>query len=75
VDRLGPARLALLLGVATNEIGGGGRLNIIAFPLMGMLAWNLAVYGLLLAAWVRRLGRGATAEAAGDLRGELWDGR
>lgn len=56
--------LALVLGVATNEIGGGGRLNIIAFPLMGMLAWNLVVYGALFAAWLRRLGRGAAPDAA-----------
>jgi hypothetical protein len=47
--------LALVTGIATNEIGGGGRLNIIAFPLLGMLAWNLAVYAALLVGWLRRL--------------------
>lgn len=35
---------ALVLGLFTNEIGSGKRLNIIAFPLIGMFAWNLAVY-------------------------------
>jgi hypothetical protein len=49
--------LALAVGVATNEIDGGGRLNIIAFPLMGMLAWNVVVYAALLTGWLRRLGR------------------
>lgn len=39
---------ALALGVATNELGGGKRLNIIAFPLLGMLAWNVLVYLLLI---------------------------
>lgn len=38
---------ALALGVATNELGGSKRLNIIAFPLLGMLAWNVLVYVLL----------------------------
>jgi hypothetical protein len=40
---------AIALGVATNELAGGQRLNIIAFPLFGILLWNLAVY-LLIAA-------------------------
>jgi hypothetical protein len=61
--------LALVTGIATNEIGGGGRLNIIAFPLLGMLAWNLAVYAALLVGWLRRLGRGASGKATGGLLG------
>lgn len=39
---------AFVLGALTNELGGGRRLNIIAFPLLGMLVWNLSVYVLLL---------------------------
>lgn len=35
---------ALVLGLITNEIGSGKRLNIVAFPLIGMFAWNLTVY-------------------------------
>lgn len=46
---------ALAIGVVTNEIDNGQRLNIIAFPLMGMLAWNLAVYAWLAAGWLRGL--------------------
>ncbi len=50
---------ALALGAATSEIGGGKRLNIIAFPLLGMLAWNLTVYlSLGLGALRRAGGRG-----------------
>jgi hypothetical protein len=37
---------ALVLGVASNVID-GRRLSIIAFPMLGMLLWNLAVYALL----------------------------
>lgn len=44
---------ALAIGLAANAIE-GNRLNILAFPLLGMLAWNLAVYAWLLLGWVRR---------------------
>ncbi len=44
---------ALVTGLATNAIE-GDRLNLLAFPLLGMLAWNLAVYAWLLLIWVRR---------------------
>jgi general stress protein YciG len=64
--------LALIVGVATNEIDGGGRLNIIAFPLLGMLAWNLAVYAALFAAWLRGLGRARRGRAAGPRRALGW---
>jgi hypothetical protein len=43
----------LLVGLATNAID-GNRLNILAFPLLGMLAWNMAVYLWLLVGWLRR---------------------
>jgi hypothetical protein len=39
---------AFVLGVASNIID-GSRLSIIAFPMLGMLAWNLVVYALLVA--------------------------
>jgi len=45
---------ALLLGILSNEID-GRRLNIVAFPLIGMIAWNLVTYLILLAGFVRRL--------------------
>lgn len=44
---------ALVIGLASNAIE-GDRLNILAFPLLGMLAWNLAVYAWLLLGSVRR---------------------
>ncbi len=48
---------ALLLGLATNEISDGNRLNIIAFPLLSMIVWNVLVYLALAAMPLRRLGR------------------
>jgi hypothetical protein len=38
--------VAFMLGIASNIID-GRRLSIIAFPMLGMLLWNLAVYVLL----------------------------
>jgi hypothetical protein len=49
--------LALAAGLATNEIESGKRLNIIAFPLLGMLAWNFAAYVLLFVGAARRVAR------------------
>jgi hypothetical protein len=44
---------AFLLGIATNVLGGSHRINIIAFPLLGMLAWNALVYLFLISEQVR----------------------
>jgi len=45
---------ALILGMASNELGGGRRINIVFFPLLGLLLWNLAVYALLVFQSLRR---------------------
>ena len=63
---------ALLIGVLTNEIDNGRRLNLVAFPLLGMLGWNLAVYALLAAGALRRL-TGARAPARPGLFARLAD--
>ena len=55
---------ALLLGLATNEIDSGKRLNIIAFPLLGMLAWNFSAYAFLLAGTLRKAAPGRRARAS-----------
>jgi len=39
---------AFVLGFATNEIGESNRLNLVAFPLLGTLLWNLAVYLIII---------------------------
>jgi hypothetical protein len=53
VDWLVPLA-ALVLGAASNVID-GRRLSIIAFPMLGMLVWNFAVYALLVGKAARRL--------------------
>jgi hypothetical protein len=54
--------LALLLGLSTDAFA-GERLNIVAFPLLGVIAWNLAIFIVLAVRWVMRAWkpRGATS--------------
>lgn len=42
---------ALLLGLSTDQFA-GNRLNIVAFPLLGLIAWNLAIFILLAVRWL-----------------------
>lgn len=44
---------ALALGLLTNAIGAEGMINVLAFPLLGLILWNLAIYALLLVSKVR----------------------
>ncbi len=60
--------LAFACGAAIDAIGPGGRLNIIALPLLGVLVWNLVVY--LLLAW-QALGGGGPGTAGRWLHGRL----
>lgn len=53
--------VALGVGAAANGIGPDGRLNLLAPPLLGLLAWNGVVYAALLAAALR----GAAARRPG----------
>ena len=39
--------LAFAIGVASDAIGSAHRINILAPPLLALLAWNLAVYAVL----------------------------
>ncbi|HWB05450.1 MAG TPA: DUF2868 domain-containing protein [Verrucomicrobiales bacterium] len=36
---------AFLLGWFTNELGPSGRINLLSFPLLGLILWNLTVCG------------------------------
>jgi hypothetical protein len=47
---LGVPLVALLLGLSTDAFA-GNRLNIVAFPLLGLIAWNLAVFIVLAIQW------------------------
>ena len=58
---------ALAAGVASNVLGPAGKVNLLAFPLLGLLGWNLLVYTWMIA------GRGLTRRArrAGTVGGPL----
>jgi hypothetical protein len=38
---------AFALGVAADQLGAARRINILAFPLLALLAWNILVYALI----------------------------
>ena len=40
--------IAFVIGVAADSIGSGQRINLLAPPVWALVAWNLAVYALLL---------------------------
>jgi hypothetical protein len=46
--------IAFAAGVSLSALDGSRRINILSFPLLGLIAWNLFVYVLLIAARVRR---------------------
>jgi hypothetical protein len=59
--------LALVVGLSLSTLDGSRRINILAFPLIGLIAWNFFIYALLIAARIKR--RGAAPA------GTLWSGR
>lgn len=58
---LGPALLALafVFGLTTAALEGRDRIDLLSFPLLGLIGWNLVVYFALLISWLRRRGRTA----------------
>jgi hypothetical protein len=59
--------LAFIVGLSLSTLDGSRRINILAFPLIGLIAWNFLIYALLIAARVKR----RPAAPAGT----LWSGR
>ena len=70
---------AFVLGALTEQIADRQHVNVLAFPLLGILVWNLAVYGLMLVRpllgrrlgpvrrWVAEFGRTKFATMPGTL--------
>jgi hypothetical protein len=46
--------LALIVGLSLSTLDGSRRINILAFPLIGLIAWNFFIYALLIAARIKR---------------------
>jgi hypothetical protein len=58
--------VSFIAGVLIDRIGSGQNINLLAPPVLGLLAWNLAVYLLILVSSLRRGGK--PANEAGPLR-------
>lgn len=59
--------VAFAVGVASNALGADRRINIISFPLLGVLAWNLAVYVFMLPGMLAAFSRRGRAPHSGRL--------
>jgi len=67
--------VAFIAGVASDQIGAAGRINILAPPLLALIVWNLGAYIVLLGRMVVRLA-GGKRDGAGPLRSVVaWLGR
>jgi len=60
--------VAFALGASLAALDGSRRINILAFPLLGLIGWNLIVYALLLLAWLRSLRRSRPARSRASSR-------
>ncbi len=71
--------IALALGALLDRVTDPGRINVLAFPLLGLIVWNLAIYVVLLARTInsavrrgrRRPGWEARLLAGARIRGAL----
>ena len=63
------ALAAFALGVAADQLGPSKYVNILAFPLLALIAWNLAVYVLVVLRGVWGLG---SERGRGLARSRAW---
>jgi hypothetical protein len=52
--------LALFIGFGLSALDGTRQIDILSFPLFGLVLWNLAAYGVLAAAALRKTDPGST---------------
>ena len=45
--------VAFVVGIGLSALDGSRRINLLAFPFLGLIAWNLAMYVALAVGWVR----------------------
>lgn len=67
---------ALVLGWWTHDLGADGRVSLLAFPLLGLIGWNVAVVAATLVGMARRGGgrSGWTKGLPSWLRAAPWSG-
>ena len=65
--------IAFMTGLGLSALDGSRRINILAFPFLGLIAWNLVTYAVLVIAWVRdHRGAQAPATARGHWAGKAF---
>jgi len=71
---LAPALLLLAFasGVSLSALDGSRRIDLLSFPLLGLIAWNAVVFIVLIAAALRRRRRGAARRTWLPLLYERW---
>ncbi len=57
--------VAFATGIGLSALDGSRRINILAFPFLGLIAWNLAMYAVLAIGWIRRRTRPAAMASSG----------
>jgi hypothetical protein len=62
---------AFASGIGLSALDGSRRINILAFPFLGLIAWNLAMYAVLAIGWIR----GRLRSAAAPPLGRAWTRR
>ncbi len=63
--------LALIFGLSLSALDGSHRINILSFPLIGLIAWNFFVYAVLIATRIKRRRAGGLGPGSGG----FWSGR
>lgn len=54
--------LSLFIGLGVDRLGPSGNINLLSFPILGLLLWNVGVYGFLIVSPFLSKRRGKTAE-------------
>ncbi|MEJ7668170.1 MAG: DUF2868 domain-containing protein [Casimicrobiaceae bacterium] len=67
--------VAFTVGVISDQIGAAGRINILAPPLLALIAWNLGAYIVLLGQMAARSVGGQRSESGPLRRIVAWLGR
>jgi hypothetical protein len=67
---------SVLIGLGLSALDGTRRINILSFPLLGLLAWNLLVYAFVLIGWLRApIGNARRGRRLSDLLARIGIGR
>jgi len=68
--------VAFGVGIGLSALDGSRRINILAFPFLGLIAWNLAMYVALAVGWVRaRRASGLSGRRVGRWAGQAFTRR